>query len=73
MSYKCLSNGGGERAASNRRKKTIQNTKPELGALKLDADEVAKFEEWMTGPNKPNSLMSKAAQTHRLLRSKWKA
>jgi hypothetical protein len=46
-----------------------RNRAPELGALKLDADEVAEFEEWMTGPNEPNALMSAAVQTHRLLRA----
>jgi hypothetical protein len=72
MSYKRLSNGGGERTASTKKNKATQSAKPELGALKLDADEVAQFEKWMMGPNKPNTLMSAAAQTHRLLRGKWK-
>jgi hypothetical protein len=74
MNYKCLSNGEGRSGSSATRKaRTTKRTeKPELGALKLNADEVAEFEKWITEPKRPTEFMLQAARTHRslLLRQK---
>ena len=42
----------------------------DLGALKLDADEIAALEKWMTEPTKPTDLMVKAVKAHKVLRAR---
>jgi|HubBroStandDraft_6_1064221.scaffolds.fasta_scaffold246993_5 hypothetical protein len=49
-----------------------EGSSSELGALKLDADEIAAFEKWATEPNKPTSFMVEAAKAHRVLRLRQK-
>jgi hypothetical protein len=39
----------------------------ELGALRLDADEIAAFEKWMTEPSKPTPEMIEVAKAHKAL------
>jgi hypothetical protein len=72
MNLKFLSRG--ERGTSNSAKKSAKpsaetGATSELGALKLNEDEIAEFEKWATEA-KPNELMVRAAETHRLLRLK---
>jgi hypothetical protein len=75
MTYKCLSNGDGGGVASTKRKQADQEgaaPAESLGALKLDADEIASFEKWATGSNKPTEFMIEAAKAHKILRLKQK-
>jgi hypothetical protein len=44
-----------------------ESTASELGALRLDADEIAAFEKWMTEPSKPTPEMIEAAKAHKAL------
>jgi hypothetical protein len=74
MNFKFLNSGEGHSSAG---KKRVADTKPatekpELGALKLDAEEVAQFEQWMTEPNKPTQFMVEAAKAHKIMRLKQK-
>jgi hypothetical protein len=76
MTFKCLNSGdGGEAASGNKRHVAEKRTEKvaqasELGALKLDADEIAAFEKWMTEPSKPTARMIEAAKMHKVLRLK---
>ena len=72
MNYKFLSNGEGHSSAGKKRagESKPEGSEHELGALKLTAEEVAQFEQWMTEPNKPTQLMVEAAKMHRVLRLK---
>jgi hypothetical protein len=74
MNYKFLSKGEGHSSAGKKHTADPKpvNKKPELGALKLTADEVTQFEQWMTEPNKPTETMVEAAKAHRVLQLKLK-
>jgi hypothetical protein len=74
MNFKFLSRGEGGTSNSakgsskpNAREETSVTS--ELGALKLNDEEIAEFEKWATQA-KPNELMVKAAEMHRALRLK---
>lgn len=58
----------GEAAAHRRRLDEIrrrnQPYRGTLSVLRLDADEVAELEKWMTEPCKPTKFMMQAAATH---------
>jgi hypothetical protein len=74
--YKCLSSGDGGNVAAGKKRtvveKPTETAEPasQLGALKLDADEITAFEKWMTEPSKPTDLVLEAARTHKVLRLK---